>query len=647
SRTMAATDADGDHEFYTMNYAPFSILNEAKYNYIDLDYLDSKIQAELTIRPMIGMELRGLGSLRYVKTTREHKIDENSNMANAYRAAGDATIREGNSFLYQDPDNPAALPEVVLPQGGFYNRDDNTLLNYYFRTTVGYNRIFNSLHNVNALAGQEIKYSDRTYSFNRGYGYQWGKGGIPFVDYRIIRQLLDGGFQYYGMSEDFDRFVAFFASLGYSYDERYTLNFTGRYDGSNRLGKAQSARWLPTWNVSGAWHIGNEDFMRNNKTISTLNLRATYGLTANMGPTSNAMAVFLNQIVYRPYQSEKENQIIISDLENQELTWEKQYEANVGFDFGLFYNRISLSGDVYRRQGFDLIGLVSTSGIGGQAYKAANYADMKSHGLEFTLNTKNVKSANFAWNSNLTFSYHKNEITNLYTSPRVIDVVKEEGGPMEGGPVKGLYSIPFERLNADGFPIVTDNDGHSSTTGVDFQGRELDFLQYEGPIDPKFIGGIDNTFKYKNWGLSVFFTYQAGNKIRLAPSFKSTYSDTQAMTRDMLDRWMLAGDEDHTNIPTIASKRQLNKNPYLAQSYNAYNYSSARVVDGDFVRLKDIVLTYDFATKRKMQLKLAASNVWLIYSDKRLNGQDPEFFSSGGVAMPVPRQYTLSFKVGL
>ena len=109
-------------------------------------------------------------------------------------------------------------------------------------------------------------------------------------------------------------------------------------------------------------------------------------------------------------QQEKENSIYISALENSELTWEKQYETNVGVDLGIFDNRISLSADVYWRKGFDLIGSVRVSGIGGQQSKKANYADMKSHGVEFTLNTKNLVYSSFSWVTNWTFSYNKNRI---------------------------------------------------------------------------------------------------------------------------------------------------------------------------------------------------------------------------------------------
>ena len=205
-------------------------------------------------------------------------------------------------------------------------------MTYYLRNTVSYNNYFNEKHGLTAMLGQEIKSTDRTAAHNNGYGYQWDRGGVPFVDYRILRQILEGGFNYYGMGSNYDRFVAFFLNAGYSFDDRYTVNATARYDGSNRMGKSSSARWLPTWNVSGAWNVHNEKFMQDQQVVSMLKLRATYGLTATMGPASNARAIFMNDVTFRPYQDEKESQIYVASLENSDLTWEKQYEFNFGFD---------------------------------------------------------------------------------------------------------------------------------------------------------------------------------------------------------------------------------------------------------------------------------------------------------------------------
>ena len=280
SRTMSPDDT------YIMNYAPFNILNEARNNYIDLDMTDMKFQLELTYKPVKGLDLSAIGAFRYVKSTQENKVTGESNLAQAYRAAGDATIREKNKFLYRDPDNPDAVPEVVMPKGGFYNTTDNILKSYYFRASANYNRLIAQTHPFNVLVGMEVKSADRQSGFNNGYGFQWDRGGTPFVDYRIIQQLLLGGDNYYGLSQYYDRFVAFFATGSFSYKGRYTFNLTGRMDGSNRLGRSRDARWLPTWNVSGAWNVLEEEWMKSQNVVSTLSLRATYGRRTMPWPCS-------------------------------------------------------------------------------------------------------------------------------------------------------------------------------------------------------------------------------------------------------------------------------------------------------------------------------------------------------------------------
>ena len=639
---------------YQMNYASFNILNEMANNFIELDMMDVKFQGDLSYKPTKEIELAALGAFRYVKSTQEHQILDNSNMSLAYRAAQDATIAANNNFLYHDPDNVDALPEVVMPEGGFYNTEDNKLLNYYFRSTANYNKIFENKHAVNAMIGQEVKYTDRKSRFAKGVGYQYDTGGIPYVDYRMLRQMIEGGDNYYGMSQNYDRFVAFFGTGSYSYDGTYVLNATARYDGSNKLGRSRAARWLPTWNLSGSWNIANEPYLRENQTISTLSLRGTYGLVASMGPATNALAIYMNEVTYRPFTSEKENKIFIKSLEDSELTWEKQHELNVGVDLGVFKNRVSLSVDAYQRNGFDLIGEVRTSGIGGELTKFANFANMKSNGIEFTLNSKIIASKDFNWTTNLTFSYNTNTITNLKSKPRIIDMVSAEGAPREGYPVRGLFSIKFDGLDKEGLPTFINEKGQKTISDIWFQERDsVNHLKYEGSIDPKYIGGLESSFSYRDFKLDFFFTYQFGNVIRLNPIFKASYSDLDAMPNEFRNRWMMLGDENKTNIPVIPSTRQNSDYPELSIAYNAYNYSDVRVAKGDFIRLKDISLAYDLKKLSKafkvssIQLKVVATNVWLMYADKKLAGQDPEFFRSGGVAMPMPRQFTVSLRVGL
>ena len=116
----------------------------------------------------------------------------------------------------------------------------------------------------------------------------------------------------------------------------------------------------------------------------------------------------------------------------------------------------------------------------------------------------------------------------------------------------------------------------------------------------------------------------------------------------------LPGDEAKTNVPAILSKRMYDSNEDLKYAYNAYNYSTERIAKGDFIRLKEISLAYDFPKAwinplklTDLSLKVQATNLFLIYADDKLNGQDPEFFNAGGVASPVPRQFTITLRLGL
>lgn len=653
SRTITPYDENGNLEYFRMNHAPFNIINEYQNNKNELDVLDLNIQADLSYKFNKNLNYKFIGSLRYVKSTNEHKIMGGSNVARAYRANDDATVAEANRYLYTDPENPNANPVVVLPHGGFYNREDNLLKNYYFRNIINWNKTFDEIHIINVLAGQELKYVDRQRTYFNGYGYQYDKGGVVYTDPNIIKSTVQSGYAYFGMTPLRDRSVAAFTNIGYSYKGKYTFNGTARIDGSNKLGEARSARYLPTWNVSGKWDVKSESFLADVDVISYLQLRGTYGLTASMGRSTNSQIILRNELTTTPYESERQNGMLISALENSELTWEKQYETNIGFDIGLLNNRISLQTDMYKRNGFDLIAAIRTSGIGGEAWKYANYADMESKGIEFTLNTKNIKTKDFSWVSNLTFAYNENEITKLESKPNIFDLVKSEGGAILGGPVRGLYSIPFAGLNEDGIPTFKDANGET-TTDVYFQDKETDFLKYEGSIDPKITGGLSNQFKYKNWNLNVFMTYQLGNVIRLYPSFHANYSDMDAITRDMNDRWIMKGDEKLTTIPTLVSKRMYDKyGSDLESTYNAYNYSDQRVAKGDFVRMKEISLSYNLPKSvlkkiglNSAQIKAQGTNLFLLYSDSKLNGQDPEFFGAGGVAMPVAKQYTMTLKLG-
>ncbi|MGN6491806.1 MAG: SusC/RagA family TonB-linked outer membrane protein [Agriterribacter sp.] len=656
SRALTAFDENGEREYFTRNWAPFNILTELENNKLKINVIDLKLQGEAGYKFTPSLKYEFIGAIRYVRSTREQEVTENANMANAYRAADNAEMRRNNRFLYQDPENLAAEKVVVLPYGGFYNRTEDQLLNFDVRNSLNFTKTIADKHDIGVLVGQQIKYADRQNASNTGYGYQYDNGGVATPDFRILKQMIERNFPYYGMSKDFDRFAAFYLNAQYTYNDKYNFYGTVRYDGSNRLGASRTARWLPTWSFGGAWNIDREDFMRDITVIDFLKLRASYGLTASMGPATNSNIVLRNINAHRPYLSDVETIIYIANLANTELTWEKNYTTNVGLDAALFGGKLTASIDWYQRKSFDLIALIRTSGIGGESLKAANYADMSSHGVEVLLGATPVSGKNWSWKTNFTFGYNTTKITSSEYLPRIFDLVKAEGGNLQGYPVNGLFSIQFAGLNPfTGVPEFVDDKGERSS-GVYLQSDSTRNLKFEGSVDPRFTGGWNNTFTYKAFSLNIFVTYQAGNKIRLYPAFKNSYSELDATPKEFYDRWVMPGDQDVTNIPSIMDyyENNLNVNANSVYPYNNYNYSTERVAKGDFVRLKSVSLTYQLPSGfiqrsgfiKTTALTLAAINPWLIYSDKKLQGQDPEFFNAGGVAQPIQKQLTLSLKAG-
>lgn len=643
----------------TRNYADFNIFRELENNFIDLGVTDVKFQGEIEWKPIAGLTFKALGSFRHSQSQQNHQIKDNSNQAMAYRAGvspENSTIRDANPYLYTDPDKPNSLPISVLPKGGILYHTMNAMSQQDLRITGQYNKDFNGIHNLSVFAGFEASKIDRHKEQYQGWGICYDHGNIPFNDWQLFKQMNEEGMNYYEDSWTYRRSMAYFATANYAFKSRYVINGTLRYEGSNKLGKSRQSRWLPTWNVSGTWNIDSESWFQN-PVLATAKLRAGYSLTADAGPSyvSNATAIFYPDKPWRQETSAYELGLLLDEQGNEELTYEKKHELNIGADLGFLNNRINMVVDWYTRDNYDLIGRVYTTGVGGTIQKWANSANMKTSGVEFTISTSNIQTRDFTWTTDWTFAYTKTKITNLTSRSRVIDLVQGIGFPLEGYPHRAIFSIPFVKLNEKGHPVCINEKGEETNSDFNFQDFEnIDFLKYEGPVDPPYTGGFGNQFRYKGFHLNIFMTYAFGNKVRLDPVFKSSYSDLTAMPREFSNRWSAPGEELLTTVPGIASRRDVYDNNKLSYGYNAYNYSTERIANGDFIRMKEISLTYDMpkAVLNALRLntasvKFAATNCFLIYSDSKLNGQDPEFFNAGGVAAPIPRQFTFTLRFGL
>ena len=655
SRTLNAKD------YYTTNYAPYNIFNEMDNAYIDTDIATLRIQGQLSWKITPKIEAILMGAIRYQNNTQKTEYKENSNWVLSYRAMPNTTVRDNNTNLYKDPNDPFALPVVVLPKGGIREKIDKTSLANNLRATLSYKDTFaEGLHSIALFGGFEMDNAKNTNDLNRNYGLLYNAGNYASFSYLMFKKLQEEFRNYYTVADTENNNQAFFANASYTLKGRYTANGTLRYDASNAFGPSRYLRWMPTWNAGLKWDVSQENFFASLKPLSHLSLKASFGVTAVAPSVSNSLAqLYINN----PWRNstQRELGLEIQNIANHDLTYEKNQELNIGADLGFLDDRINLSVEWFHRHSYDLIGDIVTQGTGGFTTKKGNMAQMRIRGLEIGLETTNLKTADFSWKTSFIYSRAKNEITELLTTPTIRDMIgystsaTSQGGFARAGyPLKSIFSVPFNGLNDRGLPTFLNEHNQSTIGGIRFDSRNVDFLKYAGTLIPTDKGSFSNTFHYKGISLGVVLTYSYGNVVRLR-KLSNIYTDYGIVPRELNNRWQFAGDETKTNIPVVYTTFMQNAYGYneISQAYNTYDYSDIRIAKGDNIRLKEISLGYTFDKDflretriRQLSVKLQATNLAFLYADKRLNGDDPDYLVNGYTPIS-PKRLIFTLRVGL
>ena len=655
SRTLSAKD------YYTTNYAPYNIFNEIDNAYIDTDIATLRIQGQLSWKITPKLEAALMGAIRYQSNTQKTEYKENSNLVLSYRAMPNTTVRDKNTNLYKDPNDPFALPIVALPKGGIREKRDKTSLANNFRATLSYKDTFaEGLHSIALFGGFEMDNAKNTNDLNRNYGLLYNAGNYASFSYLMFKKLQEEFRNYYTIADTENNNQAFFANASYTFNGRYTANGTLRYDASNAFGPSRYLRWMPTWNAGIKWDVTQEKFFTFLKPLSRLSLKASFGVTAVAPSVSNSLEqLYINN----PWRNsaQRELGLEIQNIANHDLTYEKNQELNIGADMGFLDDRINLSVEWFHRHSYDLIGDIVTQGTGGFTTKKGNMAQMHIRGLEIGLETTNIKTADFSWKTSFIYSRAKNEITELLTTPTIRDMIgystsaTSQGGFARAGyPLKSIFSVPFNGLNDRGLPTFLDERNQSTIGGIRFDSRNVDFLKYAGTLIPTDKGSFSNTFHYKGISLGVVLTYSYGNVVRLR-KLSNIYTDYGNLPRELNNRWQFAGDEAKTNIPVVYTTytQQVYGYNEVIQAYNTYDYSDIRIAKGDNIRLKEISLGYTFDKDflretriRQLSVKLQATNLALLYADKRLNGDDPDYLANGYTPIS-PKRLIFTLRVGL
>ena len=488
-----------------------------------------------------------------------------------------------------------------------------------------------------------------------------------------------------------ERFVSFFGRLTYNWLDRYLLTATVRHDGSSRFARGQ--RWGTFPSAALAWRISEEPFFTPLlETVNSLKLRVGYGLVGNANLADNTyQPTFTNMI------SNFGTGYLTANMPNYDgLTWEKTHSWNIGLDLSLWDNRIEFIFDAYRKDTKDLLlqtalpWYTGTHITGGTSAQWANVGSMRNEGIELTLNATVINKKNFKWKTGLTYSLNKNEITALNSETGFIDKTlnfKTWGGETVtrtavGHSVSQYYgyrvagrinsAADFLRDNGDGTSTViaaTPNYrvgtvvSNASASALKTSIGDLLFkdLNGDGIIDsndrdflgsglPKYTFGWNNTFTYKRWTLSIFMYGSVGNKVfnwqrrqMDEPSLLSG-SVTNKFTRvSNYAKWAYrdgnSGNQNVWNVYVVEgadpSETRIDNNH---GNYNS-RVSDRYVEDADYLRIKNIVLSYSFprsiCKKLMLQSLKLSANVQNVYTFTGYTGYDPEVGSQNG-------QYSMS-----
>lgn len=652
--------------FYAYDYTPFNIKHELQHNTRDYKTANLSLQATINWQPITQLRLSVLGALRYRDQYGVTDRDEHSNAAEVYRNISKSIIRSYSDYLYKPLDDPTALPQIVMPYGGIRNSQNIIDERYDGQLKAHYNDTFgsNGEHSLSAVAGLEVFEERHLNEWFDAYGVNYNLGYLTTYSPLLFTNLRNKGKQYYSIHPTLDRGVSLVGNVDYTLLGRYRVNASYRREGTNQFGRARTIRYIPTWNVGGNWSIDQESFFPKLKPLSSLSMSLSYGMSGTIPYVHNALPRLKTLLPFFGDANLIEPGVYIDEPANYDLTYEKMYELNWGLNFGLFDERISAGITLFNRQGRDLIDQVFPQGTGGFVdYLYGNVAQMSAKGIELSLTTQNIRTRDFSWSTSITYSRNTNKVTRLNTSPSVKNLTDEKGAARQGYPLNSLFSIPFYKLDENGHPRFFLPDGAdvlpdgrhitSPKTGEQVswtasQPEEINYLVYSGTRTPTDQGGINNSFSFKNFRLGVYVYYSFGGVKRLPEQFATKYNDHQVMGKEFNRRWLRAGDEERTNVPVIATDAHRQANPYLSNAYTNYNKSDVRVAKTDYVQLRDISLSYtvpksfvDRLRLSSLSLKLQASNVALLYADKKLNGALPYDYDY------QPHSYIFTATVGL
>lgn len=377
-------------------------------------------------------------------------------------------------------------------------------------------------------------------------------------------------------------FASFFGRVNYTLKDKYLMKFSMRMDGSSKFGPDRKWGYFPA--VGLGYIISEEDWFKNN-VVNFLKLKASYGLTGNANIPFDAQfqtwALPTNSVNYNGSGTIYPNQ-----LGNPDLGWETSQTFDVGFELGFLRDRITTEFSFYNQKTVDLLlNVALQASATGLLTRWDNVGSMRNRGVEFQITSRNLVGK-FKWRTDFNIAHNKNQVLDIGTMPP--DAIAGSGDTrvLPGYPVGVNYLVRFSHVDpATGRPVYLDIDGNET-----FEFKESNRVPV-GNVNPDFVGGITNTFEYKNFDLRCLFTFSIGGNIYddAAKRQLGVVTDWN-MRREILDRWRKPGDV--ATYPALT----LNSANYDLGSEWEYN-STLWLYDASFLRLKNLSLGYNFPVK--------------------------------------------------
>ncbi|RRB07808.1 SusC/RagA family TonB-linked outer membrane protein [Larkinella rosea] len=557
---------------------------------------------------------------------------DNKNRNTAYRVFGnifgDYQIIDGLSLrvslgidaVLQKQDS--YLPRSVssgLAQGGsatIYNAQSITWLNENLLT---YTRTFNTIHNITALIGytQQANRTESSRAQSRNFvndnlgSSNLASGSVPLTP--------ESGIGTWGLR-------SYLARINYGYKDKYLLTASFRTDGSSRFGTNKRNGYFPS--AALAWRVSEEAFMKSSRVVNDLKVRLTYGATGNQDGVGNYPAYSLLGTQNYVFGNTVSTGLGPNQIANPDLSWETTTQADFGIDVGFLNNRITLTADAYLKRTKDLLLNVTVPSTSGFSSAIKNLGKVENKGLEFSISSRNIDGA-FKWNTDLNFASNRNKVLDIGGAPQIfagsvanigqglnsgIIRVGEPLGSFFGYVTNGLYQTTDEltaltdpQARKPGDRKYADLNGDKK---IDDNDRTI-----IGRAQPKFIGGISNTFSFKGFELTAFFQGVYGNNILNANRYELEYLNaTTNQDRDVLNRWTPTN--TNTDIPRASTTRPANR------------VSTRQIEDGSYLRLKNLQLAYNLPTSVIQALKIQSVRVYVTAQNfltwTSYSGYDPE-----------------------